>query len=228
MAELVDALDSGSSRGNSVDVRVILAAMTFACVSSGSILSHDFLASRLPSFDTVIAVDGGLKHLIQIGLKPDLIIGDLDSVTEEDLTYFKKVEILQFPQDKDDSDTDLAVKWGFENGLVSGTLFGVLEGRSDHVLNNLLLLTKYPKKLSIETESETIYAISDNKKEVCQPGELISLVPYPSPLRVKTKGFKWELEDQMLEISLSNRTTGHEFEVTVSGGKLLIIKQKHV
>jgi hypothetical protein len=81
---------------------------------------------RLASFEKVIAVDGGLRHFK--GVYPWVIVGDFDSATKEDLDRFAEVERVRYPQEKDQSDTDLALEYAFRHGASRVELFGALGG----------------------------------------------------------------------------------------------------
>ena len=83
----------------------------------------------------VIAADGGLKHLQQLNIPPDVIIGDFDS-----LGYTPK-DARVFPVEKDDTDSMLAVRHGLREGCRRFILYGSLDGpRLDHTVANLQTL----------------------------------------------------------------------------------------
>lgn len=203
--------------------------MKIAIVANGHIQDPQKILPKLLAFDKVIAVDGGLRNLRELSIKPFLIIGDFDSATKEDLAFFHDVPLEKHSSDKDDSDTALAVKKSFEMGAQQVTLFGALGGRIDHTLANLCLLSHFHPKLSIETETETVYAIHDLIKQTSYPGQVISLFPLGEKAeKVTTKGLKWELKDKTLDnsfFSLSNVAIDHSFEITVGKGTLICVVQ---
>ena len=79
--------------------------------------------------DFVICCDGGYKAAVAMGLKPDLLVGDFDSLQEP---LPKNVEILRFPIEKDDTDSMLAVREGLRRGYSRFVLLFSLGGRLDH------------------------------------------------------------------------------------------------
>lgn len=86
--------------------------------------------------DLILAADGGYAHCLRAGLRPALVLGDLDSLA----TLPQGVPVQSFPPEKDDTDTMLAVKLGLERGYRSFHLYGGTGGRLDHTLANLQVL----------------------------------------------------------------------------------------
>ena len=95
----------------------------------------DRLIVPIEKTDKIIAADGGLAHVRKLGLQPDLILGDFDS-----LGYVPEGATV-FPVEKDDTDAMLAVRKGLEMGCREFLLYGCLDGpRLDHTIANLQLL----------------------------------------------------------------------------------------
>lgn len=71
-------------------------------IGSGEIKNYNVLIDLAKTADYVICADGGANHLINIGIKPDLVVGDLDSIDENTLKNLKEtnVEINKFPKEK--------------------------------------------------------------------------------------------------------------------------------
>ncbi len=89
------------------------------------------------NIDLYIAADGGFSVMQKMGLEPDIVLGDFDSapndVTPEALS--ERFEVIKHPVEKDDTDTMLAIKLGFERGYTHFSLYGCLGGeRFDHTL----------------------------------------------------------------------------------------------
>lgn len=94
--------------------------------------------------DLVIAADGGYRALSKHGFKPDLLMGDLDSLGDAPLPPGLPVE--RFPVKKNDTDTGLALERGAEMGYRAFALYGCAGGRTDHLLANLQALCHYSRK----------------------------------------------------------------------------------
>ncbi len=249
MAELVDALDSGSSQGNLVDVRVILAAILFllfasfncsaetmeltypkvALVANGVIRDYPAVLKEIAKYDRIIAVDGGVNHCLAMELRPDLIVGDLDSANCQALAAFKDVPVRSYPTEKDETDLELAIEAAKEWGAQELGLFGCTEGRTDHLLYNLHILYRLPA-IRIESQNETIFLLENSQTVTTCPGQTVSLIPIAGPCEgITTKGLRWELNNHTFDshfMSLSNIALGNSFEIAIAKGRLLCILQK--
>ena len=84
--------------------------------------------------DLIIAADAGYKNALSLGVHPDILLGDLDSLDTKDIP--KDVELLQVPAEKDFTDTQLAVDTALKKGAAEIVIIGGLSGRLDHTLSN--------------------------------------------------------------------------------------------
>ena len=94
--------------------------------------------------DLLIAADGGAKYLIDIGLTPQVIIGDMDSVDPDIRKNNGGIEHIRYPEAKDKSDTELATEYALGRGCKQVILLAATGGRLDHTLGNIALLASYP------------------------------------------------------------------------------------
>ena len=195
------------------------------CVGAG-----DFDAARFAPApgDFVIAADGGLKYLETLGVKPDLILGDFDSLG----TVPAGSNVLRYPPEKDDTDMMIAVKEGLRRGFVRFALFGGLGGRLGHTLANiqtLMYLSKHGARGFLAGERETVTAVTDGT--ISFPAACsgyISIFCLDEPARgVTLRGLKYPLTDAVLTSSVplgvSNEFTGAAATVTVKNGTLVIV-----
>lgn len=201
-------------------------ALSIALVANGTIEDDSFIAALIKSYDKCVAVDGGLIHCQRMGITPDLIIGDWDSIPSELMTYYPHIPSVRFPVEKDHTDLELAIQAANWPTTEKMGLFGVLGKRADQTLVNLHLLQSLPQKLKIETENETIFSLQGSHRLSCLPGQAISLIPIGEPSSgVTTKGLKWELNNATLNshfFSVSNVCLGNYFEVSIERGTVLL------
>ncbi|MEC9490234.1 MAG: thiamine diphosphokinase, partial [Halanaerobiales bacterium] len=92
--------------------------------------------------DKIIAVDGGANKARKLNIIPDLIIGDLDSITKKNKKFYRKkdLEMIEYPVEKDQTDSEIAVDYCLKNGFEELYLTAALGGRIDQQLANLNLL----------------------------------------------------------------------------------------
>lgn len=196
-----------------------------ALVANGAIHDYPFIANLIKNYEKIIAVDGGLIHCHQMNLCPDLIIGDFDSLNPDLLSLYQHVQIEKFPIDKDETDMELALRAINNPSIQQIGVFGALEKRTDHALANLHLLCRFPHKMIIETETETLRVLTGRHLISCQPGQIVSFLPLGSfPEGVNTKGLRWELKNATLHhtfFSLSNVCLSLEFEIDIDKGNLI-------
>ena len=87
--------------------------------------------------DYIICADSGYRYCALLGIKPDILIGDFDSLTD-----YAGENVIRHKKEKDETDTHLAVKLAFEKGYKKIVIYGALGGREDHALANIYLLKK--------------------------------------------------------------------------------------
>ena len=179
----------------------------------------------------VIAADGGLTHTRALGLTPDAILGDFDS-----LGYVPDAAQV-FPVEKDDTDSMLAVRRGLEMGCRRFVLYGGLEGpRLDHTVANLQTLQFLADREArgylvgnsiatvIKNERITFPAIEDGLLSVFCMGA--------DAENVTIRGLQYELENGTLTagfpLGVSNHFVGKESEISVKNGSLLLIYDRKV
>ena len=179
--------------------------------SNGEMPKASLILPLLRTDDTLIAVDGGLRHLRNLYKTPQLLIGDLDSVTADEVSQAEAqgIEIRRFKIDKDETDLELALLAAAEKGFDEIMLVAALGGRLDQTLANLYLLM-LPElatiKVTIESGREEIFIIRDRVEIHGTPGDIVSLIPLAGQTTgVETRSLKYPLRKENL---LPERTRG--------------------
>lgn len=196
-----------------------------AIIGNGSIFNYDIIKKLIVQYSKIIIVDGGLSHCRKMNLSPLLIVGDFDSAIPSDIEFYNEVDKKIYPVDKDLTDLELAIQEALEIGADKIALFGALGKRIDHGLKNLSLVYQMAGKLVIESEYETIFAISGNQKIDCSPDQTLSLIPFGNPaIGVTTHGLKWELQNATINnnfLSISNISIKDSFTISINSGTIL-------
>lgn len=196
-----------------------------ALVANGEIENFDLIAEKVRKYPYIVAVDGGLNHCRRMGIKPDLIAGDLDSASPDILKHYEGVRKVIHPVDKDLTDLEIALQEALSFKPEKITLFGALGNRTDHTLFNLILLSRYPGKLFLETEGEQLFVIDREVELDCFVGQVLSLLPLNGPVTgITTKGLKWELSHRKMDkhfMGISNVCLKPKVKISVGKGDLL-------
>jgi len=196
-----------------------------AVIANGHIADYEHMKEIIKEYDQFIAVDGGLRHCIQLGIAPVLLIGDMDSVDIADKKHFPKLREVTLDENKDETDLEVTVRFLMGKNPKSITIFGGLGDRMDHTVTNLIFLTRYPGKIFLETETEILGAIDETLELSTHTGQTLSLIPLNGPVYgITTDGLKWEMKDGILDksfVGISNEALGREVVVNVKQGDLL-------
>ncbi|MFZ5989068.1 MAG: thiamine diphosphokinase [Bacillota bacterium] len=205
-------------------------------VCNGSIIDYPYYKKYFDKAEFIICADGGASHLKSLGIIPNVLLGDFDSISGQDLDYYMKlnVEVLKFPREKDMTDTELAVSVACDRGFKDVVIIGGTGTRLDHSLSNIYLLKKMLDKGirgRIVNEYNEIALMSDSIKVDYEDGFNLTLLPLTERVEgITTKGLYYELRGDTLEIG-SSRGVSNEFvssiaEITITSGILLVIKSK--
>ena len=183
--------------------------------------------------DLLIAADGGLHHLHGLGLRPHVLIGDLDSIGPDEARQMEAggVRVTRFSPRKDQTDLELAVQLAIAEGATDILIFGALGARWDHTLANLLLLA-HPDfraaRLRLVDGPQQIYLIQGRAVIEGQPGDTVSLIALTGDARgVTTEGLEYPLTRGRLAfgstLGVSNVLLGATANVQVEEGLLACI-----
>lgn len=181
--------------------------------------------------DLVIAADGGYDTLKKLGITPDLLLGDMDSIS----TPQDEVEKIVYPVRKDETDTFLAYREGARRGYTNFVIFGGVGGRDDHTFANFSLLV-YGKSrghsIKIVGERCDIFAIKNEGVTICgTAGHHLSAFAYGGDANgVTIRGLEYEAKNITLTtefpLAVSNRFTGNDGYVEVKCGTLIIMVEE--
>ena len=150
--------------------------------AGGEFSSKHFPDDVLRDDDLVVCVDAGLMHCLSLELQPDLLVGDMDSVSPELLHDERVINVERhiYPSKKASSDLQLALEVLSARAISEVVLLGVSGGRTDHMLFNwhLVLLRLWPFKIQLIDETMHAYVLEGEQRvEVhSSPGQTLSLL----------------------------------------------------
>ena len=186
----------------------------------------DGLAEEIKADDYILAADGGLVHLQALGLTPNGIIGDFDS-----LGYIPQGSQV-FPVEKDDTDTMLAIKKGLELGYREFILYGSLDGpRLDHTVANFQALTFLADRGAtgyLIGRDYIVTCVKDMIRFSAGATGILSVFCMGQDARgVTLRGLQYPLENGVLTagfpLGVSNHFVGEPAEISVKQGNLLVL-----
>lgn len=190
----------------------------------------DGLARPIGPESFVIAADGGLRHTEKLGIAPDAVLGDFDSLG------FCPEGANVFPVEKDDTDAMLAVRLGLRRGCGEFLLYGSLDGpRLDHTVANfqtLQFLAEHGAAGYLIGNTTMVTVVKNGK--ITFPaglsGTISAFCMGPDAVGVTEKGLFYGLENGTLSsgfpLGVSNHFTGEAAEISVKNGSLLVLWER--
>ena len=183
--------------------------------------------------DVIIAADAGYRHLEKIGVQPDILLGDFDTIGKVP----EHENIIPFPPEKDYTDTELAliegIKLGFDDFLICGAIGGK---RLEHTLGNLSLAASYSQRgyaMTLTDGDYIVKAVTDScvTFDENEKGFISVFCISGKAQGVSISGLKYTLNDATLDASnptlcISNEFIGEKAEISVKHGTILIMWQK--
>ena len=188
---------------------------------------------HLSADELVIAADGGHRHCLALGLTPQVVIGDLDSLDQEsqDQLTALGVPVIRHPRRKDYTDLELALQYAVKQGSKEIAVYGALGLRWDMTLANLLLpaaadlsvariwLLDGPQEITLLRAGQLVKIIGN-------PGDTVSLIPIGGDaLGITTQGLEYPLNNENLYFGatrgVSNVLLSSPAQVQITTGMLI-------
>ena len=200
-------------------------------VLGGDLPSPPLLRRCASEAELTIAADRGLEAFEAAGVLPDLLLGDMDSVSAGTLARREgSTEMERLPCEKDDTDGGHAMEVALSRGATEITILGALGGRMDHALANLMLLNRAHEGgafAQILDERVRIVRIDGEIALHGAKGDTISLIPISEAHGVTLTGCYYHSQEALSfdfvhPLGVSNVVTQDEARITVKAGDLLL------
>jgi thiamine pyrophosphokinase len=188
-----------------------------------------FLVPLLKHKPFIICADGGANKARASGITPNVIIGDLDSITQETLKFFSSVPVVQI-NDQYSTDLEKALDYLVASGCSSATVIGAMGERPDHTLSNFSILLKYQSRIAMKFLDErcSVEVVRKNISFAAKIGQQVSLVPMGKCSGIVTRGLKYPLKKETLELGVregsSNEAVKTAVSISIKKGALLLFK----
>lgn len=182
-------------------------------ICDGSFPKTEYPRYLIRSADFIICCDGALvkflrnaKGIFGEERLPDLVIGDMDTLSEK--MQQKYADIIIKENEQDHNDQTKAVRWALSNLGEIGQIhiLGATGGRADHTIGNASLLMEYTRmfdlgdtEIEIVSDEGTIFAINDTIEFECGPGRSISIFTPDSSLKIKSEGLMYPTDEVIFD-----------------------------
>jgi thiamine pyrophosphokinase len=210
-----------------------------ACVFIGGLPPHPFVAPVAQRAAIAVAADSGWVHAQSLGVTPEAIVGDFDSITstELDSARLASVHLVEYPSDKDMTDAEIALQYAAQKSPSSLLLVSGGGDRLDHILAVVHALAD-----SSLTHIRICAIIGDTRLDIVSNAhplttssdlnQIVSILPIGADVSgVTTTGLRWPLHDDQMTATqsrgVSNAVVETPFSVSVSYGSLAVIRPQY-
>lgn len=181
-------------------------------------------------FETLVCADGGANSARKLNIVPNVIIGDLDSITKSNLDYFKdKSKIIKLKR-QNDTDVEKSIKYLIDKGFKEIVLLGATGDRLDHSFCNMGIVIKFFNQINISIlhRKSFLKAYSGKVSLASIKDETISIYGIDKKTKITSAGLKYKLKDIALPFgvreSTSNVATKKFVELNINGGIAFVIR----
>ena len=182
-------------------------------------------------YKVFICADGGANSAYKLGLIPDFIIGDFDSINEETLSFFEgKSKIIQIKR-QNDTDVEKCLKFAIKKKIKEVVLLGGTGDRLDHSFCNLGIVLKFSDRIEIKAihQKSVLSVCSGTVSLDTIPKEIISVYGFDEKTKILSSGLKYSLRNVALPFgkkeSTSNVALSKKVELEIKNGKVFVIRE---
>lgn len=209
-------------------------------IANGRMEKPPQVASTLQGSDLIIAADGGIHNCLALGIQPHVVIGDLDSVGQEEAAALQSsgIQIMRFPARKDETDMELALQYSLQEKSKEVIVLGALGARWDMTIANVLLAA-HPQFSGLRirfldgTQELVLLRPGENLDLKDRVGDSVSLIPLRGDaVGVTTHGLDYPLDAETLWFGsprgVSNTIIRERTDISFTEGLLLCVLSKSV
>lgn len=205
--------------------------MNALIITGGESPPAKFLSVLALSADLVLAADSGFDTALAAGIDPGLVVGDFDSLSDRGLLYgLPAARVLGYSRDKDETDTEIAIREARKRGATALAIAGGGGGRLDHLVAILRLFERGdpPREWHTQRESSFFLAAGAMAGFSAAAGSLVSVFPLGGEIceGMESRGLRWPLEGLVWkrgDFGVSNRSLGPTFELRAGSTPLLVM-----
>lgn len=190
--------------------------------------SRGTFRKSLSNHDCIIAADGGANWLDDYGVKPDILIGDLDGVRKKVRAKLSADEVV-LKEDQYSTDLEKAFAWAIEKKIKNIIVMAAAGKRIDHTLSNFALLWSFHQKINVQITHDdwTAFLLPNQKASFdTHKGMTVSLIPYSNCSGITLQGFEYLLKNATMnlgEVGVSNVALGKKVRIEIKKGHMLAV-----
>lgn len=197
-------------------------------LADGSFPVHQIPVGLLRNAKKVICCDGSVKNLLEAGMEPSAIVGDLDSVSEEVSERYRNIIYPDY--DQETNDLTKAFRWCCERGFRKIAITGATGKREDHTIGNISLLAEYVKEAYVimVTDTGIFTPFSGSCRIDSFKGQQVSVFSVNPETKITSSGLKYKLKDLKLRnwwMGTLNESDGDFFELKFNGGPVIVFQK---
>jgi thiamine pyrophosphokinase len=197
-------------------------------ILNGDLSNYKDIISFLDKYNIIICTDGAVNKIIKLGIEPDYILGDLDSISDENLKkYYDKIVELK---DQNYNDLHKSLLWCKEKNIKYIDIIGIDGKRIDHTIGNFSIILDCISfvDITIYTEYGTIYTINKERTFKNCYKKNISIFNSMPENKITTNGLKYELNNANLNkfyTGTLNKAIENEIKIKTKDKILIYINE---
>jgi thiamine pyrophosphokinase len=196
-------------------------------VADGTFPQHEIPLKYLENAKRIVCCDGSTQSLVLTGLKPDAIVGDMDSLTDDLAKMF--VDRIFPDKNQDTNDLTKAVSWCSDNGYKDIVIVGATGKREDHTIGNISLLAEYARDLNVImiTDTGILHPLLKSSTITSFAGQQVSIFSIDPETPVTSLGLRYPLSGTKIKnwwCATLNESLGDKFSLEFCGRLIIYLK----
>lgn len=209
-------------------------------IANGQAVDKERVSEELKDVSLIISVDGGARHLETLGVTPDILLGDFDSISDIEMIQSKypKARVIGFDARKDQTDSELALEIALESECDDIVMIGVTGERLDHTFGNVFMMSRGVKRgvavRLVDNYNVINYLEAPYLSQMTlqgKKGDLVSIIPLKENVTgIETQGLEYIVKEGLIlfgsSYGLSNVMESDCAQISLKTGAVLIIKSR--
>jgi thiamine pyrophosphokinase len=194
-------------------------------VADGTFPEHDIPIGYLWNARRIVCCDGSVENLVKAGYIPEAIVGDMDSISEENAERFN--DRMFHDDNQDTNDLTKAISWCSQRGYNDIVIVGATGKREDHTIGNISLLAEYAKdvKVIMVTDTGIILPFLESSEILSFAGQQVSIFAINPETEISSYGLLYPLEKKKIRnwwVATLNEALGEKFTLEFNHGMVIV------